>query len=897
MRHLRRSLVLAVVSLVGSLPALAQTVITLTKGGSDVVINISGVPMFSVYRASQPDFSFDGATLADGLAASTYTDVGALQASTVLYCYDIAAVGESSSGRGAGGSPQPSLQLTLLTPNAGKEGDSITISGTGFGQFYPENLVTFSGKPAVVTAVGPGTIAVTVPTGATTGAVQVRVGRLASNTLPFTLSPVGAFSNLSGIATNPANFKVFVTDTGASSGTSLIELDPFSGWTKTTRGGVGNIRGFPYSPLNNRLYYCNGSRSTANAGTITYWDLGASTQASFPTNAGDLFADPPDPVSCAAMGASPVNPTFVFYADRRNQQVRRVGDFTGRTVYASGFSFPDSDYNPANVSGFSGLAFDSNGTNGTTNFGDLFVGNGTNVDRVFQTDPINTPDATTRASVLTGLVSVAGVAFDAIGTTEYRTRTLHVADRAGNALWLHNAVSGTAEQRLTGLNQPRMATLGQTNDTPPETRLYIAEPTRVVATDDLRVEMTPRENIRAIISNCPSGNSTPGCVGAPYPSAFQTLPRQIAIMAQVHPARSGVTIHFDVEDPPDTSPYAGVAPPGDNVGGAGLLAVPSAVTNAIGQATTVLTVTDRYAGDNYRVRARLAAGGPVVAKTGVITAWKRVFVEMDRMFRGPGQYLTTNSTAGATTLAVTSTSRFTAGDTVDVFDAVNDIPEVRQVQSVGPTTITLTSPLSKPHLTGDSAYVGREADGFYAADMSFAYATFDDGFVEVVARPHGAHPIPYTPEGELDSLANRSAFSATWFKNGKMARDGTNYLHVIGCETFLFGVPLSNGYFGLSFAPNNWLFVAVKAIEGFYGADQTAIRNAIRNTGQHEVGHHLAQVDETAMNPAWCNPPGLCPGELCIMDAATSTSAGIDEFETADLLTNATSIRKLVDPI
>jgi hypothetical protein len=106
-----------------------------------------------------------------------------------------------------------------------------------------------------------------------------------------------------------------------------------------------------------------------------------------------------------------------------------------------------------------------------------------------------------------------------------------------------------------------------------------------------------------------------------------------------------------------------------------------------------------------------------------------------------------------------------------------------------------------------------------------------------------------------------------------------------------------NTNFGLSNASVNLFLVAVKAIEVFYGANQTAIRNAVRNTGEHEIGHHLAQVDETAMHPAWCNPPGLCPGELCIMDALTSTSAGVDEFEADDLFTNATSIRKLMDPI
>ena len=887
---------LAMVFLLGG-SAHAQTVITVGKSGADVVLNITGTPTFSVYRATRPDFSFDGATLTTGLNALSYTDTGAVQATATLYCYDVAAVGESSPGQVAGGSPQPQVQITLLSPGSGKAGDSVMITGTGFGQFYSENLVTFNGKPATVTAVGAGTITVTVPAGGTSGSVQVRVGRLISNALSFTIAPADAFSILSGIGVNPANFKVFVIDTGASPvSSSLIELDPFAGWTKTTRGGNGNIRGFPYSPLNNRFYYSNASKSTANQGVVNYWDLGTSTQSAFPTNAGTATTDP---VSCVAMAASPATTTDVFFADKRNQQIRRLGNVSSRTVYSSGFSFLDSDYNSLNVAGFAGLAFDNNGV-GTNGFGDLFVGDNTSVWKVVQTDPINTPDATTKTQVFTGLVSVAGLTFDTIGTSEYQTRTLHIADRGGSSIWLYSAVTGTADLRLTGLNQPRMVSLGQTNDTPPETRLYIAEPTRVVASADLRIDMTPADNIRAIISNCPAGNVTPGCLGAPYPSSFQTVPRQIAVTATIHPRRSGVTIYFDVEDPPDTAAYATGSSPGDNVGGPGALTAPFAITDSHGVATDTLIVTDTYSGDNYRVRARLASAGAVVAKTGVITAWKRVFAEMDRMYRAPGQYLTANSSAGATSIAVANTSRFSPGDTVDVFDAVNDIPEVRQIAAggVGPTSITLTSSLSRSHLMSDSAYVGREADGFYSTDLSYAYAAFDDAFVEIVPRPDGAQPVPYTPETALQTGTDRHNFSTIWFKNGKQSENGTNYIHVIGCETFITGG--SNTAAGISNANFNELYIAVKRIETLFSPNQPTLQNASRRAVEHEFGHQFGiagdYIDPDPLVPAWCNP-GVCSGILSIMDYRSDPTNAIDEFAGTELFSGASSIREVTDPI
>src|SRR5258706_14859472 len=98
--------------------------------------------------------------------------------------------------------------------------------------------------------------------------------------------------------------------------------------------------------------------------------------------------------------------------------------------------------------------------------------------------------------------------------------------------------------------------------------MYIADPTRINSADDGRLELEPHENIRALISNCPGGASTPGCVGLPYPSTYQTQARQVKITARVHPARPGVQVFFDIEDPPDTAPY-GSPTPVDNSGGLG----------------------------------------------------------------------------------------------------------------------------------------------------------------------------------------------------------------------------------------------------------------------------------------------------------------------------------------
>ncbi len=778
--------------------------------------------------------------------------------------------------------------LTSVTPDAGKAGDSVTISGSGFAQFYPENLVTFNGRKADVTAGSSGSLTVTVPVGATTGPIEVRVGVFLSNGFPFTISPAGAFLNLSGININPANFHAFVSDSGAPVASSLIELDPFTlvggEWMRTSRMGIANIRGLPLS-ADNRFYFSNASLNNFNQGTMSYWDLSTMVFGNWPRSAGTADTDP---VACVAMGASPAHSGFLFFADRRNNHIRRLGNLS-RDFYAVGLSFaPDFS---GTVAGFRGLAFDNNGAPGTTDFGDLYVSSGGTIVRVTQNNPIGDPDNTTSTTVVTGLSTPAALYFD-------DTRTLHVADPGANRISLYHSPTGTFEHRLTGLSAPRMATLGQTGGAEIESRLYIAEPTRVVEADDQRIDLTPRENIQALISNCPVPAATPGCVGVPYPSPYQTQPRQVQITATLHPPRAGVTIFFDLEDPPDTSPY-GTPAQNDNLGGPGSLSVTSGATDADGHVTAVLTITDRFAGDNYRVRARLTAGGPLIATTGIITAWKRVFVEQDKMFRQPGQYLTADSPPdpGPTTIAVADTSRFQIGmpgDRVYVFDSVNDTPVQANVIAKTETTLTLDQHLDITYFVVNRAYVGREADGFYDADLSVISRTFDQPFVEFRVLDAGSNPVPYAALADLDDTLKRDMFSAIWFKNGQIMNDSTNYVHYIACEQVELAV------YGKANPLKNWVYIAVKEIEmAFPIADRPQVN---RSTSNHEAVHQWSfpdEMDAPANHPAWCNPL-YCAGSVCILHVTHSLTDGIDEIEVAELLTRITlpmAIRRALDPI
>jgi hypothetical protein len=107
--------------------------------------------------------------------------------------------------------------ITNVNPSSGSVGASVTITGTNFGGAQGASLVTFNGVVATPTSWSATSIAVTVPSGATTGCVVVVVGGLASNCSPF------------GVGTGPAIFSINptfgpvgtpVTITGANFGST-----------------------------------------------------------------------------------------------------------------------------------------------------------------------------------------------------------------------------------------------------------------------------------------------------------------------------------------------------------------------------------------------------------------------------------------------------------------------------------------------------------------------------------------------------------------------------------------------------------------------------------------------------------------------------------------------------
>jgi FtsP/CotA-like multicopper oxidase with cupredoxin domain len=111
--------------------------------------------------------------------------------------------------------------IASVKPNYGAYAAIVTITGTNFGATQGGSTLTFNGVPAASTSFyamkwSDTSISTTVPAGATTGNVVVKVGGLASNAVPFTVYPVPKVTSISPTS-GPAGTLVTIT------GTSLLD--------------------------------------------------------------------------------------------------------------------------------------------------------------------------------------------------------------------------------------------------------------------------------------------------------------------------------------------------------------------------------------------------------------------------------------------------------------------------------------------------------------------------------------------------------------------------------------------------------------------------------------------------------------------------------------------------
>jgi RHS repeat-associated protein len=170
--------------------------------------------------------------------------------------------------------------VASISPTSGPPGETVTISGSGFGASQNGGTVNFGSVPATVTSWSDGQITATVPDEAYTGMVSVTAGGISSGGTEFII-----------------DFQVQVTDSLGNQSTYISE--PFGGqWEIYTSQGSGcstcSNRGnyqFQYDGSGNRV------GATDPNGNITMYSNDSS---------GDMTAQ------VAVLGSTPVATTYTY---------------------------------------------------------------------------------------------------------------------------------------------------------------------------------------------------------------------------------------------------------------------------------------------------------------------------------------------------------------------------------------------------------------------------------------------------------------------------------------------------------------------------------------------------------------------------------------------------------
>ena len=210
------------------LQAAAPTITSLspTTGAVGASVTIAGTNFGSAQGSSTVKFNGTTATATSWGAASIVATVptGATTGNVVITVSGTASNGKSFTVVGA-----PSI--TSLSITAGAVGAAVTVTGTNFGTSQGTGTVKFNGTTATVTSWSATSIAVTVPTGATTGNVVVFASGVNSNGVSFTVVGAPSITSLS-ITTGAVGAAVTITGTnfGTSQGTGTVK---FNGTTAT----------------------------------------------------------------------------------------------------------------------------------------------------------------------------------------------------------------------------------------------------------------------------------------------------------------------------------------------------------------------------------------------------------------------------------------------------------------------------------------------------------------------------------------------------------------------------------------------------------------------------------------------------------------------------------------
>lgn len=575
-----------------------------SKNGADVRLSWSGgTSPYHIVRATSPTFYYGNVLLGDAYPSSVLDDANALLSGTTFF-YDVSGAGEPPADENNPAQSPPII--TTLTLNNGKPADTVVIDGNNFGSTPEENLVSFGVYLAEVNAASTTQLTVIVPPDTLTDLVTVTVGTLTSNGVMF-YRKFGAtsYSDLSSIFFEDANGSVWVADRATVD--RFIEVFPNE--TQTIRGGIGENIISDLDASATWFYYCNSTYSSSNTGLIRRWNVTADALETFRT----IGISSTDPVQTLAITPDPMTPDLIYVSDGYRQVIRRVPK-TGTIDQDYGNMGSVTFNNPA------GLRCDS--------AGNLYA---TTTNALLKITPSQSV-----TYLLTGLNGAAGIDI----SERSGFPIILIAEEGTGKVLLYNTESGIVDTVATGLTQP--SGVAFTEDLTTGELFYdVIEPTRIIRLPDPIIDVKLKDKTRVLMHRY-----RPGSQENPYPSDFQTQDGRIKIEVEFRGYSTiPATAYFQLlcPDPDDAATYE---PGSDDDNHAtsnkcGQLSSTSApVVN--GSASVDLVTTDQYAGDNYRVDISTQTPFKRQGKTGIITAWKRIYIELDKMYK-VGQFLSADS--------------------------------------------------------------------------------------------------------------------------------------------------------------------------------------------------------------------------------------------------------------
>ena len=202
-------------------PAPSITSLSITTGAVGAAVTVTGTNFGSSQGSGTVKFNGTTATISTWSATSIAVTVptGATTGNVVVF-----ASGVNSNGKSFTVVPAPSI--TSLSITTGAVGAAVTVTGTNFGSTQGSGTVKFNGTTANVSTWSATSIAVTVPTGATTGNVVVFANGVNSNGISFTVVPAPSITSLS-ITTGAPGAAVTVTGTnfGSTQGSGTVKFN------------------------------------------------------------------------------------------------------------------------------------------------------------------------------------------------------------------------------------------------------------------------------------------------------------------------------------------------------------------------------------------------------------------------------------------------------------------------------------------------------------------------------------------------------------------------------------------------------------------------------------------------------------------------------------------------